>query len=124
MAEYVNFKMRSGEDIIGVKITDSNEGMLVDNPIQVLVHPNRGFFCKSWMILSTENTVAVAYKDLVWCTTANDTAVGMYQEFVKEVSDREANTVMNFQSSEEDENVEDLEEVFQLMIESRTSTKH
>lgn len=121
MAEYINFKMKTGEDLVGVKISETQSDVTVHHPIQILVHPSQGYFAKSWMMLSNENEVCVNKQDLLWCTGANEKAISHYDDFIKEVGEvrlkeKTKRSIEDFQS--------EIEELFTSLTEAEISTKH
>lgn len=123
MADYINFKMKTGEDLVGVKISETTTDVTIHHPIQILVHPSQGYFAKSWMMLSDENEVCVSKGDLLWITPANEKAINHYDDFLKEVSEHKAKEKARGRLSIEDFQSE-VEELFTSLTEAEISTKH
>lgn len=121
MSKYVNFKLKTGEDIIGVVTRETEEFIYVKDPLQILIHPMHGHFAKSWMMLSDLSEMKLIKSDCFWITPANRRAIWHYDEFMKELDTREPrggdwDTV--------DDMNKDLEDMFESMALSKVSTKH
>lgn len=116
MAKYVNFKLKTGEDLVGVVVESTPESITVNHPIQILVHPQHGYFAKSWMMLSDDNEVQINKSDTLWVTNANDRAIEYYDEFLLELANREPQTV--------EELNDEVEDMWSTLVESNISTKH
>ena len=46
----IHIKMNNGDDLIANLVQTDEESIVVENPIQVRIHPIHGFFAKSWML--------------------------------------------------------------------------
>ena len=44
MDNYVNIKMRTGEDIVAQLLSKEDGVITVKRPLHIMVHPNHGFF--------------------------------------------------------------------------------
>jgi len=108
---HVNFKMRTGEDIVGILIDTHENSIEVANPVLVVIRPNEGLFVKSWNLLAEDEVIEVQLKDMYWCSKANKQAVGYYQKFLDEA-----------QELLEDDDVDD--EMYEDLLMSQVATKH
>lgn len=108
---HVNFKMRSGEDVVGILIDTHENSIEVANPIIVVIRPNEGLFVKSWNLLAEDEVIEVQLKDMYWCSKANKQAVEYYQKFLDEA-----------QELLEDDDVDD--DVYEDLLMSQVATKH
>lgn len=117
MAQHINFKLKSGEDLVGILVNDMSESFTVHAPIQIMVHPQHGYFAKSWMMLSDDNEVEVNKVDTIWVTNANAKAIDYYDEFIDEL--------YKLKEPETAEQLNDeIEDLWSSLIESNMSTKH
>ena len=120
MPEYVNVKLKSGNDLVGIMQHDEGEFVIIDSPLEITVHPVHGMFAKSWLLLSEENSVVLSKKDIFFVQSANMKAVEYYEEF----KERLHRMGEHAELIEEDEYTSELEEMFESMLESKASTKH
>lgn len=114
-----HIKLRTGEDLVGsAEYLKDNSGehafVKVTAPISIHMDPTYGFYAKSWLLLSKDNVVILNINDVMFCKPASNTAEEYYTEFVY----RHAN------ESELDQRFDEVEEMFQSMVESKISTKH
>ena len=122
MAEYANVKLKSGKDLVGIISADEGEFVIIDAPLEIMVHPVHGMFAKSWLLLSEENSVLLHKNDIYYVQKANDKAVSYYEEFCAKIS--------SFKNEDDDEIMtdddftSDLEEMFNAMLESKDTIKH
>ena len=117
MAEYVNVKLLSGDDIVGVLEYDNEDVVQISNPIQIDIDPVEGMFARSYLLLSEENTVVFYRSDIVHLARANKKACEYYDEFVTQLGKLSP-------SFELEEDNEDLEDLFTTLLVSRSSIKH
>ena len=108
---HVNFKMRTGEDIVGILIDKHDTSIEVANPVLVVIRPNEGLFVKSWKLLAEDEVIEVQFKDMYWCSKANKQAVGYYKKFLNEA-----------QELLEEEDIDD--EMYEDLLMSQVATKH
>jgi hypothetical protein len=108
---HVNFKMRTGEDIVGILIDTHENSIEVANPVLVVIRPNEGLFVKSWNLLAEDEVIEVQFKDMYWCSKANQQAVGYYKKFLNEA-----------QELLEEDDVDD--EMYEDLLMSQVATKH
>lgn len=117
----IHIKMKSGDDLIADLISNDEDELTIENPIQVKIHPVHGFFAKSWMLLSESNHVSLTHNDITFWGEANHKAVEYYDTFAErlthlhELRDRE---------SEMKEQGEEIEDVLVAYLESKDSIKH
>lgn len=118
MPEYVNVKLKTGKDLVGIMQHDEGEFVVIDAPLEIAIHPIHGMFAKSWLLLSEENSVVLSKNDVFYVQSANDKAVSYYEEFKAKM-----HTLSDETMTDDDFN-SDLEDLFESLLESRTSTKH
>jgi hypothetical protein len=117
MANIVNLKLKNGSDLIAILTKDEDKFVVVDNPVEIQTDPTHGFYAKSWLLFSDESLVTLDRSDIFYIQTANEKAIGYYEDFIDKVSaDKSVVTDEDFTS--------DLEDVFTAMMESRTTVKH
>lgn len=132
MAEFVNIKLKNGDDLIAIFVNQEDGVLTIENPIQIEVHPEYGFFAKSWLLLARSNFVTLDDSDIIFYDEASDKAISYYEDFVSKLNmhdekDREENlSVESLLSNTEDlsDHASDLEELFTTLLESKASTKH
>ena len=117
MAQVVNVKLKNGDDLVAILISDEDMFVVLANPVQIEADPYHGFFARSWLLLSDKNFVTVDKEDLFYVHNASDKSIGYYESFVEKVSSKKGVV------SEEDFTT-DLEAVFNAIMESRGSVKH
>ena len=117
MAHIVNVKLKNGADIISILQSDQELFVFLENPVQIEADPENGFYAKSWLLLSENNVVAVSKLDIFYVHDASDKAIGYYENFLERMPHKK-----------HDNNVEEftneLEDIFNAMLESNESTKH
>lgn len=118
MQEYVNVKTKAGIDIVGVLMQDSGDYVIIENPLEIEIDPREGMYAKSFLLLSEQNSVMLKKDDVFYVQIANAKAIEYYEEF------RERLANMNTETMTEDEYASDLEEMFNTIMESKTSIKH
>lgn len=113
-----HIKLRTGEDLVApaefIKDNLGYQALRVITPVSIHMDPNLGFYAKSWLLLSEENNVILNLEDVMFCKPASSVAEEYYNEFVHKYS----------QESELDDMSEDLEDLFNSLLESKTSIKH
>jgi len=125
--DYVNFKLRTGEDIVAVKTYETDDFIIIQNPIEITVDPRFGYFAKSWMMLSDENEMKLHKCDAHWVTKPSEKAIRHYNEFCNEIKnspheEESDDNGIEWDTVEEMNN--DIEDMFASMIDSKSSTKH
>ena len=128
MTEFVNIKLKNGEDLIAIFVNQGDDTLTVENPIQIQVDPEHGFFAKSWLLLARSNFVTLDKKDIIFYDDASDKAIRYYEDFMQRlgVSAREEEEIDDLMSRREEakESISELEELFTSLLESKVSTKH
>jgi hypothetical protein len=130
MSEFVNIKLKNGEDLIAIFVNQENDTLTVENPIQIQVDPELGFFAKSWLLLARSNFVTLDKKDIIFYDDASDKAIRYYEDFMQrlgvsaqEEDDEDIDDLMS-RREEAKESISELEELFTSLLESKVSTKH
>ena len=117
----VHLKLKNGDDLIAKQLVSTRESVTIENPIQVRIHPVHGFFAKSWMLLSLNNSVEVHVSDIMYFGEANARAAEYYQSFVERLTE-----IKSREDREEDdfEMTKEAEDVLIAYLESRDTIKH
>ena len=118
MHEYVNVKTKAGIDIVGVLMQDDGEYVIIENPLEIEVDPREGMFAKSFLLLSEQDSVLINKRDVFYVQYANEKAIQYYEEF------RERLSSSNRQTMTDEEYASDLEDMFNTILESKSSIKH
>jgi|TARA_B110000908_G_scaffold4109_1_gene5313 hypothetical protein len=119
----IHIKLSNGEDLIANSISEDDDQISIENPVQVRIHPVHGFFAKSWMLLSEENSVSINKKDVLFLGKANEKATEYYDTFVSRLAELQSGDNYNLKDTIDDDE-STLEEVFSALIESKSSVKH
>lgn len=119
----IHIKMSNGEDLIANSVSEDETDLIIENPVQVRIHPIHGFFAKSWMLLSDENTVSLNKNDILFSGKANEKATEYYDTFVSRLEKLQSEDNYSLRDSIADDE-STLEEVFSALIESKSSVKH
>ena len=119
----IHIKMSNGEDLIANSISEDDDQISIENPVQVRIHPVHGFFAKSWMLLSEENSVSLKKKDVLFLGKANEKATEYYDTFVARLHDLQSEDSYNLEDNLADDDAT-IEDVFTALIESKSSVKH
>jgi hypothetical protein len=86
------------------------------------VHPEHGFFAKSWLLLARSNFVTLDNSDIIFYDNASDKAIRYYEDFMHKMGiDTKEDTDLDSMSNN---SISDLEELFTNLLESKLSTKH
>jgi len=116
--ELKHIKLRTGEDLVGpaefIKDNLGYRALKVTTPVSIHMDPSLGFYAKSWLLLSKDNDVILNLEDVMFCKPASDTAEEYYTEFVHKYATE----------SDIDDQANELEELFQTLLESKSSIKH
>ena len=120
MVEFVNVKMRNGEDIIAVISHDTENTITIHNPVKIEIDPNQGFFAKSWLLLAKSNAVTLDKSDILFYDDASERGIECYEEFMERIT-KPSDSL--FEDADL-ESTSELEDVFTSLLESKTSTKH
>lgn len=114
--EYVTLKTKTGIDLVGVLLDEKEDYVIVVNPLQVTVDPREGIFARSYLLFSEQNSVCINRSDLMYVQVANGKAIEYYEDFRKNLLSREIES--------DDEYASDIEDMFQTILDSKTSIKH
>jgi hypothetical protein len=109
MSNLVTVKLKRDIDLIGSIKEDQKDYLILENPIQVKLDTNEGFYAVDWLYLSNTNSVTINKEDMIYFTECTDRANKIYNEFW------EANT-----SSRDETSIDEMLSIF----ESKISTKH
>lgn len=116
--DIIHIKLKSGIDLLGLDLGSSVGYCNVDNPVQVKIHPTRGFYAQSWLLFSEEDSVLISESDIYVRSKANQRGVDCYNSFFEEVQERK------FLDDLEDRDDEDIEDKIQALIDSKDAVKH
>jgi hypothetical protein len=109
--DLVNFKMRTGEDILGVLVSKHSASITVKHPMLVVIEPHEGLFVKSWNMLSEGDEVEVQLKEMIWCRKANKKAIDYHHEFME-------------QADEYLDDDDQPDDIYEDLLMSKAATKH
>jgi hypothetical protein len=115
--QLIHIKMKNGEDLLGYLVSSTDHHIEINTPIAVDIEPALGFFAKSWLMLSENNSVRLSKEDYMFWSNANKKATEYYDEFIHRLAEKPDNR-------SEAEFTNDLEEVFSALMESKASIKH
>lgn len=111
MIAYV--KLKNTEDIVAHVVDESNEWIIIEDPVCFAIDPHNGLFAKEWIMHSTINTIKIYKSDIFMVSQANREAIKFYNQF----KNRHASKKITVSD-------EELEGMFIAMMESKTSIKH
>ena len=122
MPDYIAIKMKNGSDLVGVLNYEGEEFIRIESPIEIKIDPIHGYYAKSWLLLTVGNVAAIPRTEILFLDQANEKAIGYYEEFSYRIRGEYTEEVSNSFSdiSEED----DLQTMFETLLESKNSTKH
>ena len=119
----IHVKLKNGEDLIGIREPEANQktndGIWIVSPISVNIHPIHGLFGKSWMMLSEANTVKINNDDIMYIAKANEKAESYYTQFLKRFDEDDSLNEIS-----EDELTDELEDIYNIILESKNAIKH
>jgi len=121
--DLIHIKLKNGHDLIGMPDSETETNKPTDDcvwivtPICVDVHPIHGLFGRSWLMLAEGNTVKIDRSDIMYISKANDKAKRYYSSYIDRFEEDEA-------ISDMDDDMDELEEIYTTMQESKISTKH
>ena len=114
----VHIKLKNGIDLIAEDLGKGMGCVNLMNPVQVKIHPTKGFYAQSYLLFSVENSVIIDNSDIVLKSDANKRAEEIYESFFEEVKERD------FIDRLDDVSDEEAEEHLVALIDSRDATKH
>lgn len=114
--ELMHIKLKNGEDLIG-HVEHMDNIYRITSPISIHLDPRDGFFARSWLIFSKDNSILLSKDDIFFCNLASDKAINYYEQFMHQYSEVKSSQI-------EEEYLKDMEEMFNSLIESKNSIKH
>lgn len=109
MYEMITIKLNNGADIVGHHIDTFDGSVTINNPIEMQVDPEYGFFAKRYMLLIDSDTATFKRSDIIIMGPSSEKAVKYYKQFVDRLAE--------IQSDDNDDQT-------QAFIESQNSIKH
>lgn len=110
-------KLKNGDDLVCEYEYQGSNVHQLTNVLQIVIEPETGIFAKSWMLLSAAKSVSISGSEILYVSDASDKAITCYEEFLHRMNDSRED-----RSSVDELN--DLENMFNNMLEAKTSTKH
>ena len=110
----LNVKLKNGEDLIAQLMEDhtNTSSIKLKAPVKLVSELNTGIYAKNWMFYSDSDEVEIQKTDIFFITVANEESMEWYIAYMAK----------NDIDSESD--IDSLENIFNAMIESKTSIKH
>ena len=96
--------------------------IMLNSPVAVELDPYSGFFCKSWLLLSEGNQVEIQKSTVLFVNVASQKAVGYYNQFMDKIAGNGTKQTDLFDDTSDVD--KDLEDMFNAMMESKSSAKH
>ena len=109
-----HLKLRNREDILCFIGDSSNTHIDLINPISITMSPSDGMFAKSWLIYSATDVVSIPTNTVMFMNNANDKAIEYYDAFHTKSS----------KDYTDETSVDEYQEMFEAMMDSKTQTKH
>ena len=122
MPDYIAIKMKNGSDLVGVLNYEAEEFIRIENPIEIKIDPVHGFYAKSWLLLTVGNIAAISREDIMVLDEANEKAVQYYEEFIYRIRGESKQSEVSYDDLPDDE--DDLQSMFETLLESKNSIKH
>lgn len=117
--QLIHVKLNNGDDIVAYgKVSDDKKSVTLKDPVQIVIDPEHGFFAKNWLMLSSNDVARVPSNKIMTIGKASVTAIKYYEEFLRRISSKSDDIFTN------DESIEELEEIFNSLLESKSSIKH
>ena len=117
MQRCITIKLKTGEDLIAIMDEEFDNRVIVHNPIEIKVDHKYGFYAKSWLLLAEKNSVSISKDDILFLDDANTKAIHHYEEFLDQ-------TKTHATTFDEEDDHDELEEMFTAMVESKNSKMH
>ena len=114
----LHIKLKNGQDILAKEVKTKSEAIIIKDPLQIDIDPVRGLFGKSWDLLSRPDTLKLGLEHIIFCYPATELAYEYYDEFSFKVHKTEGSNEYN------DEDVNELEELFSALMQSKNSIIH
>jgi len=113
----VHVKLNNGEDILAHgKILEDGKKVKLRDPIVLHFDPETGVYARHWMIFSKENSVTLPSNQFIFIANASEGAIEYYNSFNTKSIEKQRNELT--------ESDEELEEIYNSILESQISTKH
>lgn len=115
-------KMRNREDLLCYVEGKPETGFLrISHPLCIEVTPDSGMFAKNWMMFTDGDSVNVPVSSIMYIGDANEKAIQYYDDFFTKLQsspnyDDDADFAPNV--------LDEYEELFQAMMESKKVIKH
>jgi hypothetical protein len=119
VATLSHIKLNNGDDLVAYAIVaEDRKSVTIEDPMQCIIDPDHGFFAKNWLMLSESKKLIIPSSKILAFGKASETAIKYYEEFKNKLDGKQD------LYTEEDSYVEDLEELFTNLLESKKNTKH
>lgn len=116
----LHIKLKNGEDLLAQEqVSNRDTHITVSAPVSIHVSPEYGFFARSWCHLTSINIVEIDKSETLFIYPASEKGYKYYEEFVQSHMSSSSET----EELDQDE-LSDLEEMFQTILESKSSIKH
>lgn len=112
--ELIHIKLKNGDDLLGVDLGNAIGCVNIENPVQVKIHPTRGFYAQSWLLFSEDKSAIIDDDDILVKSKANQKAIDCYASFFED----------RFLDELEKEPAEEMEEQLMALIDSKNAVKH
>ena len=114
--DIMNVKLKNGEDLIAQLVEDHTNTLSVKLklPVKLVSELNTGIYAKNWMFYSDIDEVEIQKTDIFFITHANEESIEWYVNYVRK----------NDISLDAESDIDSLENIFNAMVESKTSIKH
>lgn len=123
MAEYLNVKLKTGQDVVGVLQDTGEDFVVLVNPVEFGFDPKDGLYAKTWMMLSTEKTAVFYRSDSHYINIANDKAINYYESFLERMHQFDNSEGLD-EAPQKEYNDSEVEEILSSLEEAYLSTKH
>lgn len=115
-------KLKNGDDLLAYINADDGKSTTISDPMLVKIEPNHGFWVRDWLYLSEVKTATLKGEEIQLIHKASERSNEIYQEYIMSIRDRETNSDRYRQSDDYD--TSEFEEIFETLLESKTSIKH
>jgi hypothetical protein len=82
-----HIKLKSGEDLVGEILDESDFWVQLKDPISVGVDPYKGFYAKGWLFLSERKLITLDKCDTYFVNIASNDAVSYYARYTNTMED-------------------------------------
>ena len=117
--ELIHVKLNNGEDLLGYgTICKDKKVVDIQQPISVKVDPSLGIYAIKWLHFSETNRAKIPTYKIMSVDKASQTGIDCYEDFIYRHRDD------GMSADDLSESVNELEELFTMMIEAKASIKH